>query len=171
MSTTTANIVDRILDRIGNWLVPEVAMWFVELPDDPEIQGHLDALAARCARGEASAEERAEFEAAQAAMNALGQLRAKAVALLAPYQSTSTVKERVLTEDERNRFDDFDWAQEAPEVQQHQGKFVVVHNKRVVAVGTDRQALVKQAAAQENCPEIDLVVMVVPVLDLNEIPH
>jgi len=38
-------------------------------------------------------------------------------------------------------------------------------------VGTDRQALVSQAAAQENCAPEDLLVMVVPRVNLAEIPH
>jgi hypothetical protein len=67
--------------------------------------------------------------------------------------------------------EDFFWAREAPEVQKHQGKLVVVHNKRVVAVGTDRQILVSQAAAQENCAPEELVVLVVPRVSLAEIPH
>ena len=65
----------------------------------------------------------------------------------------------------------FYWARESPEVQQHQGKLVVVHNKRVVAVGTDRQVLVSQATAQENCAPEDLLVMVVPRVSLAEIPR
>ena len=67
--------------------------------------------------------------------------------------------------------EDFYWARQAPEVQQHQGKLVVVQNKKVVAVGTDRQALVFQAAAQEQCAPEDLVVLVVPRVSLAEIPH
>ncbi len=48
---------------------------------------------------------------------------------------------------------------------------MVVHNKRVVAVGSDRQALVTEAAALENCDAEDLVVLVVPRVSLAEIPH
>ena len=48
---------------------------------------------------------------------------------------------------------------------------VVVHRKRVVAVGADREALVRQAAAQEQCPPEDLVVVAVPSGGLWEIPH
>jgi hypothetical protein len=79
--------------------------------------------------------------------------------------------EHVLSEREQKGVKDFYWAREAPEVQRHQGKLVVVHDKRVVAVGTDRQALVTQAAARENCEPEDLVVLVVPRVSLAEIPH
>jgi hypothetical protein len=56
-------------------------------------------------------------------------------------------------------------------VQKHQGKLVVVQNKSVVGVGTDRQVLVTQAAARENCEPEDLVVLVVLRVSLAEIPH
>jgi hypothetical protein len=67
--------------------------------------------------------------------------------------------------------EDFYWALDAPSVQQHGGKLAVVHNKRVVAVGTNRQELVAQAAVQERCEPEELVVMVVPPANLTEIPH
>jgi hypothetical protein len=69
---------------------------------------------------------------------------------------------------------DHDWAEHAPEVQQnpdHFGKFVVVYNKRILAVGMDRQALVEQAAEQVGVPWQHLVVVVVPSPDMWEIPH
>jgi hypothetical protein len=74
-------------------------------------------------------------------------------------------------ENHRTGIEDFYWARQAPEVQQHQGKLVVVHKKRVVAVGTNRQNLVTEAAARENCAPEDLVVLVVPRVSLDEIPH
>jgi hypothetical protein len=83
----------------------------------------------------------------------------------------ANVSERTLSEKEQKGVEDFYWAREAPEVQQHQGKLVVVHNKRVVAVGTDRQVLVTEVAARENCEPEDLVVLVVPRVSLAEIPH
>ena len=67
--------------------------------------------------------------------------------------------------------DDLHWGLRAPEVRQHAGKFVIVHRKRVVGVGTERDALVAQAAEKENCPWEDLVVVVVPGPDLTEIPR
>jgi hypothetical protein len=51
------------------------------------------------------------------------------------------------------------------------GKFVVVHNKRVLAVGSDRQDLVEQAAKQVGVPWQHLVVVLVPDPGIWEIPH
>jgi hypothetical protein len=76
-----------------------------------------------------------------------------------------------LSEKERRGVEDFYWARSALEVQQHQGKLVVIHNKKVIAVGTDREVLVSEAAARENCEPEELVVMIVPRPSLAEIPH
>jgi hypothetical protein len=81
---------------------------------------------------------------------------------------------RKMSELEQRMTDDFDWAQRASEVQEnpeHYGKFVVVYNKRILAVGRDRQALVEQAAEQVGVPWQHLVVMIVPRPGLWEIPH
>ena len=78
---------------------------------------------------------------------------------------------RHLTPSERNQLEDLNWAATAPEVQQHYGKVVVIHNKRVVAVGTDRRSLLQQAAAQEQCPWWELAVEIVPPEEPWEIPH
>ena len=67
--------------------------------------------------------------------------------------------------------DDIDWAQTAAEVQKHQGEFVVVHQKRVVATGRDRDAVLAQASVQENCPKDELAVVVVPPSGPWETPH
>ena len=71
---------------------------------------------------------------------------------------------RKMTELEQRMTDDVDWAEHAPEVQQnpdHYGKFVVVYNKRILAVGRDRQALVEQASTEVGVPWQHLVVMIV----------
>jgi hypothetical protein len=75
---------------------------------------------------------------------------------------------------ETQRAGDFAWAQNAPEVQQnpeHFGKLVVVHNRRVLAVGRDRQALVEHASTQSGVPAPQLVVVLVPRPGLWETPH
>ncbi len=72
---------------------------------------------------------------------------------------------------EQQMWDDLVWSETAPEVQQHKGQLVVIHNKRVVAHGTDRPALVAEAAAKEGCPDYELVVVVVLPDELWEIPH
>ena len=76
-----------------------------------------------------------------------------------------------LNEIEQQMSADLERALQAPEVRQHAGKLVAVYQKRVVAVGTERDALVAQAAEKENCPWEDLVVVVVPGPDLTEIPR
>jgi hypothetical protein len=81
---------------------------------------------------------------------------------------------RRLSDREQRVSADFDWAQHAPEVQQnpaHYGQFVVVHNKQVVAVGSDRQALVEQTANEIGMPWQELVVIVVTGQEVTEIPH
>lgn len=81
---------------------------------------------------------------------------------------------RRMSELEQRMTDDLDWAEQAPEVQQnpeHYGKFVVVYNKRMLAVGRDHQALVEQAAAQVGVPWQQLVVLIVHRPGLWEIPH
>ncbi len=77
---------------------------------------------------------------------------------------------RPTTAIEQQQHDDARWAATAPEVQQHVGKFVAVHRKRVVAVGTDHRAVVEQATAQEQCPWWDLFVELVPRPDFWETP-
>jgi hypothetical protein len=67
-----------------------------------------------------------------------------------------------LTEVEQRMSEDMDWALTAPEVQEHQGKLVAVYQKRVVGVGTDRMALVREAAQQACCHWGDIAVVVVP---------
>ena len=81
---------------------------------------------------------------------------------------------RKMTELEQRMTEDFDWAQKAREVQQnpaHYGQFVVVHNKRVLAVGRDREALVEKAAKEIGSPSQQLVVVIVPSPDMWETPH
>jgi hypothetical protein len=72
---------------------------------------------------------------------------------------------RKLSELEQRMTADSNWAQHAPEVMENPeyfGKFVVVHNKRVLAAGTERQALVEKAAKEAGVPWQHLVVIVVP---------
>ncbi len=75
-----------------------------------------------------------------------------------------------LNQVEQQLADDLQWALRSPEVRQYAGQLVAVHKKRVVGVGTNRDALVTQAAEKAQCPGHDLVVMVVPPADLTEIP-
>jgi hypothetical protein len=67
-----------------------------------------------------------------------------------------------LNEIEQQVSEDLQWGLSAAEVQEHHGKFVAVYKKRIVGVGTDRMALVQQAAKQEQCHWGDIAVVVVP---------
>jgi hypothetical protein len=81
---------------------------------------------------------------------------------------------RKMSELEQRMTHDLDWAEQAPEVQQnpdHYGKFLVVYNQRILAVGTDRQALVEQAAEYVGVPWQHLVVLIVHRPGVLEIPH
>ena len=83
---------------------------------------------------------------------------------------------RKLSELEQRMSADLDWAEHAPEVMDNPdylGKLVVVHNKRALAAGRDRQALVEQAAREVGVPWQHLVVLVVPdpISEVWEIPH
>jgi hypothetical protein len=81
---------------------------------------------------------------------------------------------RMMTEVEQRMTADLDWAEHAPEVQEnpdHYGKFVVVYNKQMLAVGKDSQALLKEAAEKAGVPEEHLLVVIVHRPGLWEIPH
>jgi hypothetical protein len=81
---------------------------------------------------------------------------------------------RKLTELEQRMTEDLIWAEHAPEVQENPeryGKFVVVYNKQILAVGGDRPAFVEQAAERAGVPRQHLVVVIVPRPGLWEIPH
>jgi hypothetical protein len=76
-----------------------------------------------------------------------------------------------MNEIEQQTSDDVQWALSAPEVQQHHGKLVAVHKKRVVGVGAEHMALVQRVAEQERCHGGDIAVVVVPSQKVWEIPH
>ena len=81
---------------------------------------------------------------------------------------------RKMTDLEQRMTDDLHWAERSPEVQtnpEHYGKFVVVYNKQILAVGGDRKALVERAAAQAGVPWQHLVTLIVHRPGLWEIPH
>jgi Family of unknown function (DUF5678) len=76
-----------------------------------------------------------------------------------------------LNELEQQMADDLHWASRAAEVRQHAGKLVAIHKKRVVGVGSDRDALVAQAAEKAKCGWHEIVVFVVPGTGLSETPR
>jgi hypothetical protein len=78
------------------------------------------------------------------------------------------------TELDQQIADDFSWAQTAAEVQQnpeHFGKLVAVYQRRVLAVGRDRQLLAEQAARAAPVPGDQVVIVLVARPGLWEIPH
>jgi len=78
------------------------------------------------------------------------------------------------TDLEQRMADDFEWAATAPEVQQnpqHFGKLVAIHNRRVLAAGRDRQALLEKAARETATPAQHIVVVLVPRPGVWEIPR
>ncbi len=66
---------------------------------------------------------------------------------------------------EKRMLEDLRWAARSPEMQQHSGKLAVIRNKRLLAVGFDQSSLLAQASAQEQCPEWELVVYLVPPME------
>ncbi len=81
---------------------------------------------------------------------------------------------RKMTELEQRMTDDLNWAEHAIELQgnpEHYGKFVVVFNKRVLAVGDDRTTLVERAAERAGVPRRHRVTLIVPRPGVWEIPH
>jgi hypothetical protein len=76
-----------------------------------------------------------------------------------------------LSDIEKQLSDDLQWALRAPEVRQHAGKFVAIYQKCIVGVGTNRDALVAEAAEKAHCPQQHVVVMTVPSEDLSELPR
>lgn len=76
---------------------------------------------------------------------------------------------RPLTPLQLQQLEDLRWAAKSPEVHKYPGQYVIVRKKRVIAAGNDCAALLKQAAALEQCPERELAVEVVPPLEVFEI--
>ncbi len=90
---------------------------------------------------------------------------------LASSEPQRPITSRPMTPLEKRMSEDLDWAAQAPEVQQHLGKVVVIRNKRVILVGDHRDNLLEQAAALEQCPPWEFVMEIVPGLDFWETPR
>jgi hypothetical protein len=84
MSTTTrsSQILDRLLDPIGQLLTPEVAEGLANMRADAATQAQLDDLADRNTAGVLTPEERAEYQTLVAAGNVIAILQAKARSVL-----------------------------------------------------------------------------------------
>jgi hypothetical protein len=77
-----SNVLDEILEPIGNCLTPEVARRLVKLRAPPEDQRRMEELANKCDNGELSADEQAEYDTRIMAGNFIAILKAKARRLL-----------------------------------------------------------------------------------------
>ena len=84
MSTTT-EMLESLLEPVGQALSPDVAKRLVGLRATREIQQRLDYLADRCTEGQLTAEERTEYEGLVAAIDLISVLQAKARAYLAAH--------------------------------------------------------------------------------------
>lgn len=69
---------------------------------------------------------------------------------------------RKMTGLEQQMTEDLRWAVNAPEVQHHVNKLVIVYKKQVLAVGTELDKLLEEAAALAGCPQEHLLVVPVP---------
>jgi len=81
-STPPPSILDRLLAPVGDCLTPDVARHLVDLHASADVQARLEELADKCTEGQLSAEERAEYETAVAAIEFIRVLQAKARRLL-----------------------------------------------------------------------------------------
>ncbi len=81
----TVQMLDRMLDPIGQALGPDAARRLVNLRADKEVQDRMDDLATRANEGSLSLEDRGEYEALIAAATVLGVLQAKARTALASH--------------------------------------------------------------------------------------
>jgi 5-methyltetrahydrofolate--homocysteine methyltransferase len=75
--------LDRMLAPVIQCLTPEVAERLVGLRPGPDLEAHIEALAAKANEGALSAEERAEYESYVEAVDLIGMLQSRARAALA----------------------------------------------------------------------------------------
>ena len=81
-SSPPPSILARLLAPVGDGLTQEVARHLVDLHADPDVQARLEELADKSTEGQLTAEERAEYETAVAAIEFISVLQAKARRLL-----------------------------------------------------------------------------------------
>jgi hypothetical protein len=82
LSSQPPSILDQLLTPVGDCLTPEVARHLVDLHASADVQARLETLADKSTEGQLSAEERAEYETAVAAIEFISVLQAKARRLL-----------------------------------------------------------------------------------------
>jgi hypothetical protein len=82
MKTLDSPVLDRLLDRLGRILTPEVARKLVRFRFDSKAQAHINKLARKCNEGKLSPAELREYETCVWAIDFIAILQAKARALL-----------------------------------------------------------------------------------------
>jgi hypothetical protein len=80
MSAT--QVLDRLLDPVGDFLTPEVARRLVAYRADATTQARIDELAEKCNEGQLTPVERREYETYIAAIDFVTFLQAKARTVL-----------------------------------------------------------------------------------------
>lgn len=78
MANSTAELLDRVFEPLGEALNREAAMRIVALRADDVVQQRVDDLAERANEGTLTVEERDEYESLIAATSMLAILQAKA---------------------------------------------------------------------------------------------
>ena len=82
LSAPPPSIIARLLTPVGDCLTPDVARHLVDLHASADVQARLDELADKSTEGQLSAEERAEYETAVAAIEFISVLQSQARRLL-----------------------------------------------------------------------------------------
>lgn len=79
MATTVENqVLDEVLDPVGECLTASVAARIASLRASPKLQRRLDALAEKNAEGKLTRREQAEYQAYVEALDVIAILQAKA---------------------------------------------------------------------------------------------
>jgi predicted restriction endonuclease len=74
-SSPPPSLLERLLTPVGDCLTPDVARHLVDLHASADVQARLEELADKCTEGQLSAEERAEYETAVAAIEFISVLQ------------------------------------------------------------------------------------------------
>jgi len=82
-----SELLDRLLEPIGQAFTSESAAKLVSVRADPVVQQRIDELAERCTRGELTSEERDEYESLVTTANVISILQAKARVYLAGHSA------------------------------------------------------------------------------------
>jgi hypothetical protein len=84
---STISYLDRFLEPLTEAFTPRMARTIVELRADPELQAHVDELAAKANEGTLTPEEDAEYKSYVEAADIIGIIKSKARQFLARHPS------------------------------------------------------------------------------------